>query len=399
MTQPRVADTEWTVPALGYPPAPEGQVLYAVGDIHGRLDLLEHVLEAIDRDKAQTRELRQREGRASRPLPFRTYLPKDGEPGAAGAPPPLAIGPDITVRGRIQADGTLLIDGRVSGDVHASRIVVGPEASVEGALIATDILISGSVEGTVRGHSLKFESGAQVKADVLHRSLVVEEGCHFEGRALQLEDPLSDRHNGTLLALGEPDVEIFLGDYIDRGDNSRGVVEVLAERARKVRAVFLRGNHEQFLLDFLAGTLDFAAWKQVGALSTLLSYGIQAPELLLTKPQKTLRAALDDALSGTHARFYADTVPYFVAGPYLFVHAGLRPGVPLAQQRHEDLLGIRKPFLEFEGSFEHTVVHGHTPVRAPEFKRNRINLDTGAYSSGRLTCLRIGAEGPRLLEV
>lgn len=428
MTNTRIADPERTDLPIGYPPAPDGQVLYVIGDIHGRRDLLEQIHKLIDRDKARVRSAGPSElaGPGSEPMllvkPHEERADRPAGTGAMSAGPeaaadaaqpegcmsaaqsdvrgtPSAIGPELTVRGRIQAKGEVLIDGHVHGDVHATRIVVGREASIEGSLVAGDVLISGSMQGTVRGNSLTFKSSARVKADLLHQSLVVEEGCHIEGRSRQLLDPLSERHNSSLLPSREPaPLEIYLGDYIDRGDDSRGVVELLIERAQQTNTVFLRGNHEQFMLDFMAGTLDFSMWKQIGALSTLRSYSIQASQFGFSSPQNAVQSALQEAMAPRHTRFFGDTLPYFVAGPYLFVHAGVRPGIPLEQQRSEDLMGIRRLFLEFEGDFGHIVVHGHTPVRAPEFKHNRINIDTGAYSSGHLTCLRIGAEGPRLLE-
>lgn len=390
MTKTKTVDSEQIIVPRGYPPTPDGRVFYVVGDIHGRRDLLERVHLAIDRDKE-----RQPNGRVS--------LPDAGTRGdtpyglnASPDAPHATIGPDLVIRGRVEAKGALQIQGQVFGDVHAARIVVGRDATIEGTLVAADVQIDGRVEGTVRGNSLTIGSNACVKADVLHRTLSIADGCHFEGRARQSDDPLSDRHSGNLL---KASVEIYLGDYIDRGDDSRGVIDMLLSRSRNANTVFVRGNHEQFLLDFLAGDLDFAMWKQVGALATLLSYGIQPGPMFFAKSQDGLRSALQEALTQRHASFFSETIPYFQAGPYLFVHAGLRPGLPLEQQRREDLMGIRREFLDCEDDFGYVVVHGHTPGRAPEFRPNRINLDTGAYSTGRLTCLRIGPDGLQLLDV
>jgi serine/threonine protein phosphatase 1 len=427
MTDTRIAETERTEVPVAYPPAPEGQIFYVIGDIHGRRDLLERVHELIDADKARagaacasalacpgsapTPLVKLLGDRAHRPIDT-AALPPTAMAAADPAQPqgrvrsaegevqtgPSAIGPDLTVTGRIRAKGEVRIEGRVRGDVHAARIVVGREASVEGSLFAAgDVLISGSVQGTIRGSSLIVKEGACVKADVLSTSLVVEQGSHIEGRLGRSDDPLAE-HRDSALPQPPAVLEIYLGDYIDRGDDPRGVVDLLIERAQQTSTVFLRGNHEQCLLDFLAGVLDFSMWKSIGALSTLRSYGIQVSQFGFSAPQNTLRSALQEVVAPRHARFFSDTLPYFVAGPYLFVHAGLRPGIPLQRQQLMDLMGIRRQFLEFEGKFEHIVVHGHTMVRAPEFRHNRINLDTGAYASGRLSCLRIGADGPRLLE-
>lgn len=427
MTNTRIADSERTE-IIAYPPAPDGQVLYVIGDIHGRRDLLERVHKAIDQDKARARSAGPPEptGRGSAPIllvkPHEERADRPANSGAESAGPSTAadagqpevrmpvaqsdvlagtsaIGPDLRVKGRIKAKDEILIAGDVCGDVHAARIVVGPEANIEGSLIAGEVVIHGSVQGTVRCNSLTLEKGARVKADVLYKSLTVEQGCVFEGKSRQSRDPLSERHNGGMLPSQEPaTLEIYLGDYIDRGDDSRGVVELLLERAQQTNTVFLRGNHEQLMLDFVAGTLDFSIWKQVGALSTLRSYGVQASQFGFSSPQNAVRSALQQAIATRHAQFFGDTLRYFVAGPYLFVHAGVRPGIPLEEQQPIDLMGIRGQFLEFEGSFEYIVVHGHTPMQAPEFRRNRINVDTGAYLTGRLTCLRIGPDGPRLLE-
>ena len=406
-----IADSKLSATPAAYPPAPEDRVLYVIGDIHGRRDLLERVFRAIDRDKARTRDrgrdlsraqddagpgpaavAHAGEDRSTEPEAERTLVAKAGPPH-----PPSFISSDLTVDGLIESSGDVRIDGQVSGNVRAGRIVVGEGATIEGSLTARDVVISGSIKGTVRCDSLTLGPTSFVKADVHHKSLVVEQGCQFEGRSRHVDDWLTAKDHDGLSPLPAA-LEIYLGDYIDRGEDSRGVVDALIERAEQVETVFLRGNHEQFLLDFLVGRLDLSMWKQLGAIATLQSYGVQTGQLSFLASQDTLRQALDEAVTGSHARFFADTVPYFVTGPYLFVHAGLRPGIPLEQQQSADLMGIRRQFLEFEGDLGHIVVHGHTPVPHPEFKHNRINLDTGAYSTGRLTCLRIGRDGPELLE-
>lgn len=398
MTNTSIAGFKRTAIPAVYPPAPQGRILYVIGDIHGRRDLLERVFRAIDGDKARARDRAQDLARpqdaGSARKPF-ARLRGSRSPGSeeralaaeAGSPPyPSSfIGLDLNVNGLIEVRGDVHIDGHVCG-VCAGRIVVGKRALIEGSLVPCGVGISDSIKGIVRDN-LTLGPILFIKADVLHKSLVVE---HLD--RLRASD-----HDGPPPSPAA--LEIYLGDYIDRGEDSRGVVDALIERAEHVEAVFLRGNHEQLLLDFLAGTLDLSLWKQVGGGATLQSYGIQAgqPPAFLAS-QAALRQALDEALTERHARFYADTVPYFVAEPYLFVHAGLRPGIPLQQQHPADLMGIRRQFLEFEGDLGHIVVHGHTPSPRPEFKHNRINLDTGAYSTGNLTCLRIGRDGAELLE-
>ena len=307
------------------------------------------------------------------------------------------IAPGVTIHGLIQAKGDLRIEGEVCGNVNASRIVVGQGANVDGSLVAREIVIGGSIKGTVWGDNLTLGPTSCVEADVTHNSLVIEPGCYFEGKSRRLDHQYRaseyyelQRSSGAL--------EIYLGDYIDRGEDSRGVIDALIERAKQVDTVFLRGNHEQFLLDFLDGKAELSMWKQVGGAATLQSYGVHVGHLSIFASQASLRKDLEQAIAGRHAHFYSSTMPYFVAGSYLFVHAGLRPGIPLEQQQLADLISIRRQFLDSEDDFGHIVVHGHTPVAQPEFKHNRINLDTEAYSTGRLTCLRIDGDGPELLD-
>ena len=162
-------------------------------------------------------------------------------------------------------------------------------------------------------------------------------------------------------------VEVYLGDYIDRGSHSAAVVSRLIERSDQVRARFLRGNHEQLLLDFIHGGDRLDEWKAVGGTATLLSYGI-SPDLLKhgTAPEK-VRSALVDKVPKAHHAFYQATGSYLVIGDYIAVHAGLRPRVSLEKQAINDLLSIRGEFLEHTGDFGYIVVHGHTPVPARTF--------------------------------
>jgi serine/threonine protein phosphatase 1 len=192
--------------------------------------------------------------------------------------------------------------------------------------------------------------------------------------------------------------EIYLGDYIDRGPGSAGVVSRLIARARDTPAVFLRGNHEQMLLGFIAGDDDcLELWRSVGGTATLLSYGIERRLLTQSVAADDVRRNLCANMPAEHRDFYDQTGAYIRAGAYLAVHGGIRPGVRLEDQKTADLLGIRQEFLQYEGDFDFIVVHGHTPAPVPELRRNRINIDTGAFATNRLTCLRIGADGARIL--
>jgi serine/threonine protein phosphatase 1 len=192
-------------------------------------------------------------------------------------------------------------------------------------------------------------------------------------------------------------VEVYLGDYVDRGPQSAEVVTELIARANDTYAVFLRGNHEQLLLDFLDGRSLLNQWRLVGALPTLLSYGLTSKLLAADTPEESVRAALLERFPAEHFDFLARTGSYCALGPYLMVHAGLRPGIRLEDQQAADLFGIRNDFLDYAGDLGAIVVHGHTPVMEPDFRANRINIDTGAFATNRLTCIRIGEEGLSLL--
>jgi serine/threonine protein phosphatase 1 len=192
--------------------------------------------------------------------------------------------------------------------------------------------------------------------------------------------------------------EIYLGDYIDRGPSSAGVVSELLGRAAHVESIFLRGNHEQILLDLLNGHDVLEDWLHVGGTATLLSYGV-APRLLarLVSPA-AIRRQLAAALPAEHRRFYEQTHLYARLGPYVAVHAGVRPGLPLEAQAAVDLLCIRREFLQYAGDLGFIVVHGHTPAIEPELRPNRINIDTGAFATNRLTSLCIDADGAHIMQ-
>jgi serine/threonine protein phosphatase 1 len=196
------------------------------------------------------------------------------------------------------------------------------------------------------------------------------------------------------LARAEPvrALHVFLGDYIDRGPDSRQTIDLLIERGRRHESIFLKGNHEAFLLEVLEDASRLEAWREYGGFQTLMSYGL-APSM---KPdpderQQLVRALLH-GMPSQHLLFFRNLRPCFSCGDFFFAHAGVRPGVPLPRQREEDLLWIRDEFLQSEEDFGKFIVHGHTPVPAPEFRPNRINIDTGAYATGVLTLLTIQGE-------
>jgi serine/threonine protein phosphatase 1 len=187
-------------------------------------------------------------------------------------------------------------------------------------------------------------------------------------------------------------IEIYLGDYIDRGPHSRSVVDLLLDRSRRRDTIFLKGNHETYVLEFLNNPSILDAWRNFGGLETLMSYGL-SPSLNPSRTEEIkLAAAFQNVFPDDHYQFYQSLPHFFSYGDYFFVHAGVRPGVPLDQQEERDLLWIREEFLFHEESFGKIVVHGHTPVKEPDLRSNRINIDTGAYATGRLTCLAIEGE-------
>jgi len=192
-------------------------------------------------------------------------------------------------------------------------------------------------------------------------------------------------------------VTVFLGDYIDRGPDSKAVIERLASCEWPTSIIALVGNHEDFLTDFLenAGTLGF--WRSQGGLATLHSYDLDVGPAMAGRDFEEVQAAFTVRFPKHHRDFLEALRVSTVIGDYFFCHAGIRPGVPLDRQNRDDLLNIREPFLSSESEYGKLVVHGHTPAVAPEIRPNRIGIDTGAYATGRLTCLVLEKDEQRFL--
>lgn len=192
---------------------------------------------------------------------------------------------------------------------------------------------------------------------------------------------------------------IFLGDLIDRGPDSRGVVQRLLDLAAQGAAPqVLMGNHEEVLLLVLSG--DLAAlplFERMGGRATALSYGI-APDTYDAADTEGRVALLTQAVPAAHRDFISSFGDKIMLGDYLFVHAGVRPGISLANQARSDLRWIRRSFLEHEGSFEALVVHGHTVTPEVSEQANRIGIDTGAFRTGRLTALVLEGTTRRYLQ-
>lgn len=182
-------------------------------------------------------------------------------------------------------------------------------------------------------------------------------------------------------------VLVYLGDYVDRGYESRGVIEhFLAGGPPDFERVFLMGNHEDYMLRFLSDPSVARSWFANGGIETLMSYGVVAGGVGGTDADAArVQAEFRDAVPETHRTFIAGLPVSHREGDYLFVHAGIRPGVELEKQDPEDLKWIRSDFLNDKRDYGLVVVHGHTVEDKPVDRPNRVGIDTGAYATSRLT--------------
>ncbi len=188
---------------------------------------------------------------------------------------------------------------------------------------------------------------------------------------------------------------VFLGDYVDRGLYSRPVVDRLLELEKTEASppVFLMGNHERMMLSLLRAfdASLLRSWQRFGGRETLLSYGL-TPGQLAADP-RDIWAGMVEKTPASHRQFLERLAPQAQFGDYFFCHAGVRPGVDLAAQTAQDLMWIRAEFLAHDAPYARMIVHGHTIAPEAELLPHRINIDTGAYATGRLTAL--GLEGTR----
>jgi len=169
------------------------------------------------------------------------------------------------------------------------------------------------------------------------------------------------------------DKVIFLGDYIDRGPDSKGVIDFLIELSKKTQCVFLRGNHEQMLLDVIDNNDDIFLWNMNGAMATLRSYG----------------SMIELETNSEHMEFFRNTKYYHTEENYLFVHGGVRPNIPLDRQDERDIIWIREEFITKRHNLEYTVIFGHTPFENVYFGEDKIGIDTGCVYGGKLTALEV----------
>lgn len=207
------------------------------------------------------------------------------------------------------------------------------------------------------------------------------------GRADLLRRLMQRIHDDVADAPESRIVLIFLGDYVDRGFQSKDVIDyLLSDELAAYETYFLKGNHEAAFETFLSDHTFGPQWARFGGAETLMSYGIQPPRAkTISTEWETVCHQLNEQLPVSHRAFLSSLSLYATLGDYVFVHAGLRPGMPLEQQAEKDILWIREEFLKDEGAFDRVVVHGHTPISDPHHDFRRIGIDTGAYLTGKLT--------------
>lgn len=193
---------------------------------------------------------------------------------------------------------------------------------------------------------------------------------------------------------------IFLGDYIDRGPDSRGVLRYLIDLPRDagIEWRFLKGNHEEAMLKFLDDPSFGTNWCEYGGDAALASYGLKPPEMKhRVEAWARVAADLDHKVTAQERAFLGNLEYSISVGDYFFAHAGARPGIALDRQSARDLMWIRGSFLDDETPFEKVVVHGHTPTTDVHADHRRIGVDTKAYASGILTAVRLKGQSRQLL--
>ncbi len=215
-------------------------------------------------------------------------------------------------------------------------------------------------------------------------------------------DLLIDMHETIAADIGRHGRDwriVHLGDYADRGPDSRGVIERLASRTGgDDRVLALAGNHDVGFLDFLSKPDPNGMFARYGGVQTAQSYGVALdPDDAATFPAAC--RLLEAAVPQRHRDFLRRLAFSASFGDFFFCHAGIRPGVALEAQDEQDLIWIRREFHRYAGLYPKVIVHGHTPVPEPDVHANRVNIDTGAFASGRLTALAIDGAEKRLLTV
>ena len=192
---------------------------------------------------------------------------------------------------------------------------------------------------------------------------------------------------------------VMLGDYIDRGLGTKKVIDLLLKNIPDgCEAVFLKGNHEIYMLEFFKNPASVPQWLEYGGLETLRSYGVIIPARPFDENKlRQMRDELVNNIPQEHHHFFNHLKVSFESGDYFFVHAGVNPDNLFYEQTEKDLTSIRKSFIEYKGYFDKKIIHGHTPSEEPEILHNRINLDTGAYLTGNLTMMVFEDDTYRLI--
>jgi serine/threonine protein phosphatase 1 len=222
------------------------------------------------------------------------------------------------------------------------------------------------------------------------RPCVPEGACVYAIGDIHGRDDLLEQLLGTIMdraaRTNQANHLVFLGDYVDRGLQSRQVLDRLIDlELPGWKITYLRGNHDQAILDFLDDPGFYRSWRVFGAAETLLSYGVTPPKF---EDDQAFAKARDEFRARCPARHldFLQGLPYaHEIGDYFFVHAGVRPGIALAQQTAQDMMWIREEFIMSQRAFGKVIVHGHTPTERPVKRANRIGVDTGAYATNVLT--------------
>ncbi|MCP9229083.1 serine/threonine protein phosphatase [Mesorhizobium sp. LMG 17147] len=218
-------------------------------------------------------------------------------------------------------------------------------------------------------------------------------GCYKELRSLEQNILLdSASFEGRKLI-------IMLGDYVDRGPQSARVLDhLLAPPLQGFQRICLAGNHEVVMLNYLDGIISRESWLAIGGLQTLFSYGVDPERMAdLYDSNEEVDGRIREIIPADHVSFMRALPVMVCSAKFVFVHAGIRPGIDLAAQDEDDLLNIRSEFFEAAHLLDRYVVHGHTPVEFPKLEGRRLGIDTGAFQSGRLTAVRIADKRARLI--
>jgi len=192
---------------------------------------------------------------------------------------------------------------------------------------------------------------------------------------------------------------VFLGDLMDRGPKSKEVIEhLLSFKPDYATPIFLMGNHEEVLLNVLYGSIDaLKSWFAFGGRECVRSYGVNNLGEIYSNPENLL-FRIQEKVPESHIDFIESFRETFQFGPYLCVHAGIKPRVPIEKQTTKDFRWIRKEFIKYTKPHPFIIVHGHTIVETAQILSNRIPVDTGTYEGGPLTAVRLGADGAQFIQ-